>query len=125
MITILATNSELELSGTPAELREVRDRLAGLHQGERLRIPADASAVAAPYDRTLAALEVVAADGPVHVSVEDDRLSVSGSPAMLVVFASFFDFDDSEPLGNHRHHEYSNGNAYIAADSRPLVICRA
>ena len=104
MIAIRATYNELEVAGTPAELRAVQGSLATLQLGQRLRLPADIGIVAEPYDRPLASLEAIATEGPVRVAVDQDRLVVTGSPSMLAVFASFFDFHDSDPPGNHRHH---------------------
>ena len=121
-MVIRETASELDLSGTPAELRAIGRAVAALGPGERCRFEADAHADPAPYTRVLAALVVEASGGPVRVSVAGQVLAASGSPDMLARFASFFVFSDADRPGTHAHHEWWDGNEYIAADSRPLVI---
>jgi len=124
-VVIRETTTELDLSGTPAELRTVGQALAALEPGEHCRFEADAHANPVPYTRVLAAFEAEASGGPVRVSVAGQVLSASGSPDMLARFASFFEFSDADRPGTHAHHEWWDGNVYIAADSRPLVISRA
>jgi hypothetical protein len=72
----------------------------------------------------LAAFEAVASVGQVRVSVAGQVLTATGSPDMLARFASFFAFSDTDGPGTHKHHEWWDGNEYIAADSRPLVVSR-
>jgi hypothetical protein len=121
-MVIRGTDTELELSGTSAELRAVADGPAGMQVGQRREFAADAAAEPAPYSRVLAAFRVVASGGPVRVSVVEDTLLATGSPQMLARLASFFVFSDGDQCGTHRHHEWREGNEYIAVDSRPLVI---
>lgn len=113
---------ELGLSGTPTELRTVCQTIAALAHGQCCRFVADTQADPAPYARVLSAFEVAASGGPVRIRVAEDVLIATGSPEMLARFASFFDFVDSDSPGTHTHHEWWEGNGYIAADSRPLVI---
>ncbi len=124
-MVIRETATELELSGTPAELRAVSRALAALGPGERCRFEADALADPAPYTRVLVAFEAEASGGPVRVSVAEQVLWATGSPDMLATFSSFFEFSDADRPGTHAHHEWWDGNDYITADSRPLVISRA
>jgi hypothetical protein len=51
-----------------------------------------------------------------------DRVEVTGSVPMMRTFASYFRFHASASRGTHHHHEWFDGNDYIAPDSMPLVI---
>ena len=119
---IRATDTELALSGTSAELWAVADRLVEIGVSLRCEVVAETAAEPGPYTRVLALLRVVASGGPIHVSVVGDALVVTGNPEMLRRFASFFRFSDEGGGNAHRHHEWWEGNEYIAEDSRPLVI---
>jgi hypothetical protein len=124
------------------------DGLAGMAAGQSCEFAADTAADPAPYTRVLSAFRVVASSGPVRVSVAEDTLVATGSHEMLARFASFFVFSDGDrlrgpdttavsadfsrisevlagPLSTHHHHEWWEGNEYIAADSQPLVISRS
>jgi hypothetical protein len=124
LVVIRATDRELEISGSPVELRSVAMQFAQLKAGGRIRFAADESADPAPYSRILLAFEVVVSNDAVKVSVADDTLLVTGSVAKLTAFASFFQFEDRAPIGAHGHHEWYPGNDYIDSSSRPLVIRR-
>jgi hypothetical protein len=121
-MVIRATDTELELSGSPAELRSIAAQFVQLNPDSRIRFAADKDAKPAPYARLLVALEVVASNDAVKVSVIDDSLLVTGSPAKLKTFASFFQFEDGARKGSHTHHEWYPGNEYVDPHSRPLVI---
>lgn len=121
-MVIRATDAELEVSGTPAELRAVGDALAGLAPDSSVSFPTDPAADPRPYTRVLTAFRAAASGGPVRVAVEGDVLTATGSPDMLQRFAGFFAFADDTPPGYHTHHEWWDGNEAIAPDSRPLVI---
>jgi hypothetical protein len=122
VVVIRATDTELDLSGSPAELRGLAAALARLAPGEHCRFAADTTPSPVPYTRLLASFEVTASGGPVHVSIDGDTLRASGSPDGLGGFASFFEFPDDARSGTHHHHEWWEGNEYITADSRPLVV---
>lgn len=124
-MVIREADTELDVSGTPEELRAVAHALAGMKLGQSCEFATDTTADPAPYTRVLAAFRAVASGGPVRVSVTGDTLLVTGSPEMLTRFASFFAFSDADRPGAHRHHEWWEGNEYIARDSRPLVISRS
>jgi hypothetical protein len=124
-MVIRETDTQLDVSGTPAELRAVADGLAGMTAGQSCEFAADTAADPVPYTRVLATFRVMASGGPVLVSVAEDSLLATGSPEMLARFACFFAFSDADPGGTHRHHEWWEGNEYIAADSRPLVVSRS
>ena len=124
-MVIRETDTELDLSGTPAELRAVADGLSGVTVGRSCEFAADTAADPAPYTRVLAVFRAVASGGPVRVTVAKDTLLATGSPEMLARLASFFAFSDGDQRGARRHHEGWEGNEYIAVDSRPLVIRRS
>jgi len=124
-MVIRETSTEIDLSGSPTELRTVGRALTAFGPGDHCRFEADTHADPAPYIRVLAAFEAEASGGPVRVSVAGQVLFASGSPDMFARFASFFEFSDADRSGTHTHHEWWDDNEYIAADSRPLVIRRA
>jgi hypothetical protein len=124
-MVIRETDTELDVSGTPAELRVVADGLAGMTADQSCEFAADTAADPVPYTRVLAAFRVMASGGPVRVSVAEDMLLATGTPEMLARFASFFSFSDADRRGTHRHHEWWEGSEYIAVDSRPLVVSRS
>jgi hypothetical protein len=121
-VVIRATDTELKLSGSPSELRNIASQIVQLKPGCTIRLPADQTADPAPYPRLLVALEVVASSGAVKVSVIKGDLLATGSAAALATFASFFQFEDCALSGAHGHHEWYPGNEYIDSNSRPLVI---
>jgi hypothetical protein len=70
----------------------------------------------------LVALEARVTDGPVRVSLAGDRVVLTGCVPMMRTFASYFRFDEGAPRGTHCHHEWFEGNDYVARDSLPLVV---
>jgi hypothetical protein len=122
-VVIRASEKEFELSGPPQELREVASRIVALTPGERIRFAADQTAIVQPYDRLLNALEVVASNGAVKISITNETLIAAGAPDALRSFASFLEFEDATPRGYHHHYEWYPGNEWIASDAMPLVIC--
>ena len=121
-MVIRATATALNLSGTAGELADISDALASLGIGGHCRFAADLLADPTPYDRTLSAFEAVAKEGPVKLILLGETLRAEGAPEMLAKLASFFDFSEADRPGAHTHHEYWDGNEYVAADSRPLVV---
>ena len=121
-MVIRESDTELEISGTPAELNTIADQIARLGPGEELSIRANGAAKPWPYNRCLAGLTVRATGGPAHVAVAGDHVVATASPAFARVFASFIRFEEDSPQGTHGHHEWFEGNESIAPDSRPLVI---
>jgi hypothetical protein len=122
MILISASSNELELSGSPTELKEIAKALSGLKHGQVCRFEADNVEDPSPYTHTLTALEAYISEGLMRVSVDDSILYLTGSPEMVVKFSSWFDFDEDSQLGDHNHHEWFEGNKFISPESRPLVI---
>jgi hypothetical protein len=121
-VVIRATETELDISGSPAELQEIATTLANLTPGQRCRFTADLTAEPAPYDRLLGVFEATASGGPVRVSVVGDAVQVTGGSEMLKRLGSFFEFPEGTQSGTHRHHEWWEGNDDITPDSRPLVL---
>lgn len=75
-----------------------------------------------PYERRLALLDVSVTNGPVRVTVDDDRLCIVGDKDCLGTIASFFDFEDSASSGEHSHCEWYEGSEIIDRESIPLVV---
>ena len=124
MLVIRSTDFELNLSGTPQELRQIAEVLSDLRADQSIRIPADFTVNAAPFDRSLHAIEIAASGGPVRISVVGDCLKVTGSETALGIFASYFQFPDEASYGNHTHHDWMSelDSADISPDSRSLVV---
>jgi hypothetical protein len=123
-MVIREANGELDISGSPAELNAIGERIERLAGGGSLSVDADAAADPRPYNRCLAALEVraTADGGPVLVAVSGDRVVVTGGGDMMLGFASFFGFNADDTPGAHHHHDWFEGNPYVAQGSAPLVV---
>jgi hypothetical protein len=121
-MVIRESDGQLEISGSPAELNEIAEGIEGLAAGAEFSIGADAGADPRPYDQCLAALEVRVTDGPVRVATSGDYVVVTGGVPTIRTFGSCFRFDEGAARGMHCHHEWFEGNDYVARDSVPLVI---
>ena len=116
---------ELDISGTADELRAVRRDILGLVKsgGARISFEADSAIDPTPYESALSKLVIEKGQGPTLVSLKSDgEVHVAGSSYCLEAFASFFDFEPDTARGAHSHHEYYEGDEWIAPDSIPLVI---
>ena len=122
MIIIRASDTEIELSGTPTELGVIAQALSTVAAGRAFRFAARSDANPEPYDRLLVVFEAEASEGPMRLFVDADTLRATGSPEMFRVFGSYFSFPADTDSGAHNHHDYFEGDRYIAADSRSLVI---
>ena len=124
MIKIRATEDELELSGSPAELQHVRAMILALTRGTESEsiVSADSDCDPKPYDVPLSELRLVRDVGPTRVSVVGRALRVSGADENLEKFSSWFDFDEEVETGAHNHFDYFPGNTTVAPDSRSLVV---
>src|SRR4051812_26804800 len=100
-MVIRESDAELDISGTPAELNAIADRIERLGPGEELSARADDVVNPWPYNRCLAGLTVRATGGPARVSVIGDHVVATASPAFAQVFASFFRFEENSPRGTH------------------------
>lgn len=116
--------SELDVSGSPSELRAVKTRILDFAAGAEAHtlIHADSDADPAPYSKSLEILRVAKGVGPTRISVDGTVMNVTGSQKHLEVFAKNFDFSDDSPSRNHVHYEFYAGNQWIAPDSVPLVV---
>ena len=121
-MVIRAADGQLDICGSPAELNAIADSIERLAAGVVLSLGADAAADPRPYDRCLVALETRVTDGPVRVALSGDRVVVTGSVPMMRTFASYFRFDEGAVRGSEGHHEWFEGNDYVARDSLPLVV---
>jgi hypothetical protein len=121
-MVIREADGQLDISGSPAELNAIADQFERLTAGGSVSIDADATADPRPYNRCLAALEARITDGPVRVALSSDRVVVTASAPRMQTFASYFRFDAGAPRGTHAHHEWFDGNDYVASDSTPLVV---
>ena len=121
-MVIREADGQLDISGTPGELSAIADRIERLSAGESVSVDGDAAADPRPYKRSLAALEARVTDGPVRVALSGDRVVVTASVAMMRTFASYFRFDADAQRATHNHHEWFDGNEYVARDSAPLVV---
>jgi hypothetical protein len=116
---------DLDISGTVDELQLVRREILDLIQSDASQIAFDADNAIdpAPYNSALIKLIIRKGQSPTKVSLTNEKdIQVEGSPDCLEAFASFFDFELSVRKGAHSHHEYYEGNEWIAPDSIPLVI---
>jgi hypothetical protein len=102
-------------------MNAIADRIERLSIGEELFAATDI-VDPQPYDRCLVGLTARIGEGSVRVSANGDHVVVTASPLMMRKFASFFRFDRNARRGMHKHHEWFNGNEYVASDSIPLVV---
>ena len=122
MIRIRSSSTEIEIAGTPVELRVIATALAGMTDGERLVFSANTSGSPMPYNEYVASFEIVMSTGGVRVGREGNGLRASGGLEALRTFASFFTFDDDTKPGIHTHHEWLGDDKYVSTDSLPLVV---
>ena len=107
-----------------AGLNEIHVRLTEfLGSDQRLiRLSADVSGSAGPYDELLPALEVEKTEGPIYVSIATDRaLKISGGVENLKVYATCFRFRHDED-GGHHHPEHLNRPGHIKPGTLSVII---
>jgi hypothetical protein len=117
--------SDLEISGSVADLEAVRHGLLGLlvlPAQHEIGFEADTQCAPQPYTSVLPKLIIHKGQGPTRVTVENHSVQVAGSIDSLDAFASFLDFESAAISGSHTHYEYYEGNPYISPDSVPLVF---
>jgi hypothetical protein len=116
---------DLEISAAVDELQMVRQEILDLIQSDvtRYSFEADSTIDPAPYHSALSKLFIRKGQGPVRISLKDEKeILAEGSPSCLEGFASFFNFESGAEKGAHAHFEYYEGNDWIAPDSIPLVV---
>jgi hypothetical protein len=121
-VVIRATDREVDLSGSPSEMRGIAYRLAALSAGQSCEFVADAAADSAPYDRVLSGFRAAASGGRVRISVAGSWLVAEGDPVRLAKLGSWFGFPDESKFPAHGHYEWFPDHPDIADDSLPLVI---
>jgi hypothetical protein len=90
--------------------------------GTSLRMTANTTGPAAPYDELLPVLEFVKIGTSIHVFIAPDRtLTISGGVDNLKVYARAFRFSDGEETGHH-HPEYVDRKGYISPGSLSVVV---
>lgn len=119
---ISMSDTEIDLSGTPLELREIGQALKGMTTGLVREFVAEANADPSPYDRLLLGLRVVASSGQVRIEESGSWLAIEGETGKLSALASWFMFPEDAKFPAHGHYEWYPGHTEIAKDSRPLVI---
>lgn len=123
MIRIRYSEREVEVAGSPAELRSVASRLARLaNVGGEDVMACDAGFDPKPYTALLSRLQLSRKEGKDRVSISSDQLELSGSSEALIRFASFFDMSDDAVDGFHVHHEFLSNDGFVAPDSWPLIV---
>jgi hypothetical protein len=126
MIEIRYTDPEgFDISGTGRELQAIRQGIFDLLSSEKetFIIEAATGYDPAPYDEVFSRMVIRKGAGPTKASIFSEKeLLVEGRTECLSAFASFFNFEPGDREGLHTHHEYFEGNDWIAPDSIPLVI---
>ena len=81
-ISSTADGSEVEMTGTPDDLRLVRQTILDVSSGARptASVQALAERDPSPYDAALASVEIGLSDGGVIVRVDGHHLRVAGRP---------------------------------------------
>jgi len=116
--------SEIELEGTPDQLRELSDAVLELNvtgEGE-LSLSAEAGFAPSPYATVLTGRRIHIEGERVCISVAEDALIVTGSFSALRSFAASLAMLAEGADTSHIHFEYWDGHPDIAQDSCPLVI---
>ena len=123
MITICASDQEADVSGTVTELLEIAHILKSLVSSgaSSVVVPAQ-SCNPAPYELSLRELVFARRSGPISVSADSHRLTVSGPDQFLARFASWFEFAQDAGNGCHNHFEPLPDDPDHSADSLALVV---
>jgi hypothetical protein len=123
MITICVSDGEADISGSVWELREIALTLKALvSSGEQLVVIPARVCDPSPYQLSLPALAFARRPGQTLVSADASRLTVSGPDQFLEGFATWFEFPDNSPHGQHNHFEPMPDDPDHSADSLSLVV---
>jgi hypothetical protein len=116
--------SGTDVEGTREELQAVRYALLELARSNSgaWSEKADTGGNPHPFDAFLVELQVAIAYGPTRAHVNSSVLSITGNSECLKALASFCDVPEDATLGWHVHHEYYDGNRWVATDSEPLTV---
>ena len=105
-------------------LNELHARLQSFLESEQrsIRLSADVSGSAEPYEELLSALEIEKTEGPIFAFLSSDRaLKITGGVENLVVYAEAFRFRNDEE-GSHHHPEYVKRTGYIKPGTLSVII---
>lgn len=124
MIAICSSSEEIELSGSPKELRDVRQLILNLIQDrERVTCVVETATVNPfPYNLCLSSLRICKSNGFIRVSIFESCLQIEGELDKLEAFAEWFNFDDETLSGYHCHFEYLGSDDLTDVNSNSLVI---
>ena len=125
MLRIRQSTREVDVEGTPEDLRELRKQVLALALAARgqASIKAEGGYDPKPYDRVLDGAVIHVGSGPTMVSVTNDgQLTIVASPDNLRRLASFIVVPSLPKEGWHSHYEYFVGNEYIMPTSEPVVF---
>ncbi len=124
MIAICSSSEEIELSGSPKELRDVRQLILDFIQNreQQMCVIKSAKVNPFPYNLCLSSLCICKSKSSIRVSVFESCLQIEGEPDNLETFAEWFNFDDDTLPGYHCHFDYLGNDDLIDVDSNPLVI---
>jgi hypothetical protein len=127
MITICFSDnfcgSEVEISGTPQELRDIRRLILNFIQTQDVRVCIPAAEIEPTSDNfCLKSLSILKTNGSIKISIFDNFLKVEGEPDNLESFADWFNFDDNTRSGYHHHFDYYEGNEWVDPNSIALII---
>lgn len=115
---------EIDFSGTPKELRNVRQSILNFIQNKAQQVCVIEAATInpSPYDICLSALSICKSSSSIKVSVFANSLQIDGEPKKLETFADLFNFEDDTSSNYHSHFEHHENNELINANSISLII---
>ncbi|QNN69381.1 hypothetical protein [Thermomonas carbonis] len=122
IIAISASQNEIDISGSVADLREIglTIRALKLLASTSFTVPA-LRHDPAPYDRALAEITVTQGS-ETSVSVQGNALRISATPERLEELASCFFFPEDARDGHHFHFELMPHDLDYSAESLALAV---
>jgi hypothetical protein len=117
-------NEGIDLSGSPAELRDIQQLIVELVKSEQQEVCVMQAAMVdpSPYDYCVSSLLIRKTKTPIKISVIGESLQVEGDIKKLNIFADWFDFDDSTWSGYHCHFDNLGNEDWVDVSSQNLVI---
>jgi hypothetical protein len=121
-----APYEELELDGSNSELSELRAAILRFcESGEpTLDLPADSEFDPAPYQHSLAGFSLHKTSEPMFISVTGGRLSVSGKPGLLRLFADNLPYGapHTSSVPYHVHFDRLGREDHMSEESLGIVL---